>query len=165
MGSEVLPSPWGGAGGGGTARVATSATGSHASGTHPYPRHCEPPQAARQSMDCACRPAPTQSPSRAVTPWIAASLTLHATTKAGPRVKPAATQGAVPDRFANVARLSIRRGGACCYPLSNAASRQTTHLLTLLSSLVWDHVEKLLPRRKFGARRLQWSAKHRRAPR
>jgi hypothetical protein len=43
--------------------------------TNPSPRHCEPPQAARQSMTEACRPAPTQSLScRDVTPWIASSL-------------------------------------------------------------------------------------------
>lgn len=43
-------------------------------GTNPSPRHCEPPQAARQSMTEACRPAPTQSLSRDVTRSIASPL-------------------------------------------------------------------------------------------
>ena len=42
--------------------------------TNPSPRHCEPPQAARQSMTEACRPAPTQSLSRDVTRSIASPL-------------------------------------------------------------------------------------------
>ena len=68
--------------------------GSTPAGAPPWtnlsPRHCEPPQAARQSMTEACRPAPTQSLSRDVTRFAAALL---ATRKAGPRVEPGATRG------------------------------------------------------------------------
>ena len=89
-------------------------TGRHPSATKPIPRHCEPPQAARQSMDCACRPAPTQSLSREVTPWIASSLTLLATTKAGPRVRPGVTRGGLLDSFCRYREVIGRRGSAAC---------------------------------------------------